>query len=243
MTYFGPQSVLVRGSGDGSDSHRILYVKIWLACFEGSLNFVEERILCSGRRKRNALSRDVSRGVSTENLRTRYRKVKKEGMRFFDSRDEWVQKGDGNVESFVGLLQLFSDKMTTTTKSTTLADSGVHSTLWNVLARRKWWMGHRYTLVRFLAVYCLDEKLEGEERRDGEEMAVYGFYIFCNGVIGEWCTCSCRICADGAKHECTSRIWEGSNRTWAVMRPKIGSCENQRRGWVELDTVTCIGLL
>lgn len=96
-------------------------------------------------------------------------------MGFQDSRDEWIEKDDGDMELFVWFTQLLFDKTATTLRSTVLVVSPVHSiTILNVSARRRLWLiGNGHILVGYLPVYRSGEHLEGAGSEENGEMFIY----------------------------------------------------------------------
>lgn len=68
----------------------------------------------------NALSSTAFSCMATEYARACYEEVKKEVTGYHNSGNVSVENGDGNAESFVGFIQIFSDKMATPHKNATL---------------------------------------------------------------------------------------------------------------------------
>lgn len=69
----------------------------------------------------------------------------------------WIRRVDGNVESFMGLVQRFSDKTAMTLKSTTFMACSAYAIQLNISARTKEIVDRiLYMLVGFLPAYCSD---------------------------------------------------------------------------------------
>lgn len=90
-------------------------------------------------------------------------------MRPGDSDNAWIEDNDGNAESFVGLFQLFSEKMVTMLKSMTLVAYSVHATILNVSTKRwQWLVNNEHTMVVFLPVCRTQHQLECEDSVENE---------------------------------------------------------------------------
>lgn len=99
--------------------------------------------------------------MTTDYIRSCYEKVKKKVIGSLNKKYVGIEKGDANVESFVGFLQLFSNKTTAALTNTALVAHAVHVIPMSVLARiRQHLNDHIYTRVVFLPVCSTDEQLE-----------------------------------------------------------------------------------
>lgn len=96
-------------------------------------------------------------------------------MGFLGIGKEWVENGDGNEDSYVRFVQVFSEKKATALKRTALVVCPVHIILLIFQARRrKWLIGKGYVPVGFLPVFCAREGLEKKEIREDEGFYLYG---------------------------------------------------------------------
>lgn len=66
--------------------------------------------------------------------------MKKAVIGSYNSECVLIEKGEGNVETFVGFVQLISDKKATTLKSTALLSYRVHAILVNFFVGRIKWL-------------------------------------------------------------------------------------------------------
>lgn len=90
-----------------------------------------------------------------------------------------IDKSNGNVESFVGFIQLIFEKTATTMRSTALLAYPAHVILLSLLViRRQSLLDNGCSLVTFQPVCCSFEQLDCEQSREDEEMCVYALTSF-----------------------------------------------------------------
>lgn len=165
-------------------------------------------------RAENAFSGVVSQSMTMDYVLICYKKLK-EVTASYHSVNVWIEKGDGDVESFVAFVQLFSHKTATRLESTGLAAYPVLSIVLNVSARRtKWLIYNGNMLTGILPICCSDQQLE-EERSKADENVCIRIYILDEGAVGEWSTRYCRLSGERMKDWNTSRSCESRSGTSA----------------------------
>lgn len=126
--------------------------------------------------QKDALSRVISPSMTTYYFQKCHEDLRKKVMGSFDDRNVWSEKGYGNCKSFVGTVEIFSDKTATTLKNTALVVHQVHTILLNNFIRvRQRLMDILLTLVGFLRVYCSNKVLQDKGREEDDDMSVYVF--------------------------------------------------------------------
>lgn len=122
----------------------------------------------------DASSRAASLRVTTENTRTGYEEMNRDVMRSRNSSNEWTENCDGNTKSFMGLIQVSSDKLVAVLTRKTLVPNPADVILVSVSAGRKLCMIHNIrTLAGFVPVVSTQEQLEEVGTRENEEILVY----------------------------------------------------------------------
>lgn len=84
----------------------------------------------------NALSRIVPLSLSTKCIQRCDGEMKRKVMEFHGSGNVWIEKGDRNVRSSAGFIELLPDETTTTSSSTALGAYHAQAILFNAWSRR-----------------------------------------------------------------------------------------------------------
>lgn len=102
----------------------------------------------------NEQNRDfVSHPLHSEFFAELYMSIRSHIMGSANSKIQWNQSRDSMPKSFIGMLQIYTDKTATTLKSQSLVGYPIHVTFLNVSVQlRRFLIDHGYTLVGFLPV-------------------------------------------------------------------------------------------
>ena len=112
----------------------------------------------------NEMNRDfVSHPLQSEFFATLYKSVRTEIMSSEEASIEWNQSRSTTPNSFIGMLQIYTDKTATTLKSQSLVGYPIHVTFLNVTIQfRRFLIDHGYTLVGFLPVGFQDAQSDSD---------------------------------------------------------------------------------
>lgn len=117
----------------------------------------------------------------------------------------------------VGFVQLFSDKMAATVKSTESKGCSVHAISFHASARGgEWLIDNGYVLVGSLPACCSDEHLEEKGGGQDEEMSPYGFTCLITLELESTVRTHADTVRERTTEECTLRIFESAS--WNSVR-------------------------
>lgn len=119
--------------------------------------------------------------MTTNSCEICYKNVKKEVMQFHYSSIVRIEKGDANIESFLGFISvLFWQEGDAVEKhSIDNLSFQCHSSISVILSG--WWkqclIGNVYMLIRFIPVCCSDQHRKEERSGEYEELSLYYFRL------------------------------------------------------------------
>lgn len=119
--------------------------------------------------------------------------MKKEVVESENSRNLWIEKKDGNWESFIWYAQIFSDKARTTLNIKGFMTYPFSAILLNVWSRKiQSLIDNGNMLVCFLRVYYNAKSLKRKKSAEGKNAFVW-IYIIYHSAVGERRIWYCRF--------------------------------------------------